>query len=352
LRGARLRWPLFRDILRIGAVPALITFQTNLTIAVTTALVGSFGPAAIAGYGVGARLEYLLVPLVFGLGGPLVAMVGTSIGAGRRERAVRTAWIGAAIAVISCEIIGLAAASAPGAWLSLFDSDQTMLDAGSQYLHVVGPFYGFFGLGLALYCASQGAGRLLWPLLANLARLVIAAGGGWFALRWGGDLTLCLRRPRRGHACLRPHQCRRRGGRRLVRPAAADIRIETFERHCRGRMLMTEATGTGRLHADTAEIINTYSMVLFMKGTPARPQCGFSTAVVEVLRHYDVPIHAVDVLADPAIRHAIKTYSGWPTIPQLYLNGTFLGGCDIVRETHEPGELAELIAGNGTEGSS
>ena len=64
-----------------------------------------------------------------------------------------------------------------------------MLDAGSRYLHTVGPFYGLFGLGLALYFASQGAGRLLWPLLANLARLVIAAGGGWLALRWSGDLS-------------------------------------------------------------------------------------------------------------------------------------------------------------------
>ena len=91
-------WALFRDILRVGAVAALITVQTNLTIAIATGLVGVFGPAAIAGYGTGSRLEYLLIPLVFGLGGPLVAMVGTNIGAGRRERALRVAWIGAAIA--------------------------------------------------------------------------------------------------------------------------------------------------------------------------------------------------------------------------------------------------------------
>jgi monothiol glutaredoxin len=83
-----------------------------------------------------------------------------------------------------------------------------------------------------------------------------------------------------------------------------------------------------------------------MKGTPERPQCGFSAAVVDVLRRYDVAVHAVDVLADPAIRQAIKTYSDWPTIPQLYLNGTFVGGCDIVREMHATGELAGLIAGD------
>jgi putative MATE family efflux protein len=187
--GVRFRWPLFRDILRVGAIAALITVQTNLTIAIATGLVGRFGSAAIAGYGTGSRLEYLLVPLVFGLGGPLVAMVGTNIGAGQRDRALRAAWIGAGIAAGLTEIIGLGAAAVPHAWLSLFDTDPAMLDAGSRYLRAVGPFYGLFGLGMALYFASQGAGRLLWPLLANLARLMIAAGGGWLALRWSGDLT-------------------------------------------------------------------------------------------------------------------------------------------------------------------
>src|SRR5437667_8470732 len=186
--AVRFRWPLFRDILRVGAVAALITVQTNLTIAIATGLVGRFGPAAIAGYGTGSRVEYLLIPLVFGLGGPLVAMVGTNIGAGQRDRAVRAAWIGAAIAAGLTELIGLAAAAFPHAWLGLFDTDPAMLDAGSRYLHAVGPFYGLFGLGMALYFASHGAGRLLWPLLANLARLAIAAGGGWLALRWSGDL--------------------------------------------------------------------------------------------------------------------------------------------------------------------
>jgi putative MATE family efflux protein len=189
LVDVRFRWPLFCDILRVGAVAALISVQTNLTIATATGFVGRFGPAAIAGYGTGSRLEYLLVPLVFGLGGPLVAMVGTNIGAGQRDRALRAAWIGAGIAAGLTEIIGLCAAAVPHGWLSLFDRDPAMLDAGSRYLHAVGPFYGLFGLGMALYFASQGAGRLLWPLLANLMRLAIAAGGGWLALRWGGGLS-------------------------------------------------------------------------------------------------------------------------------------------------------------------
>jgi Na+-driven multidrug efflux pump len=88
-----------------------------------------------------------------------------------------------------CELIGVAAALAPRAWLSLFDSEPAMLDAGSRYLQAVGPFYGLFGLGMALYFASQGAGRLLWPLLANMTRLAIAAIGGWLALRLTGDIS-------------------------------------------------------------------------------------------------------------------------------------------------------------------
>ncbi len=190
LAGVQLRWLLFYDILRVGLVAALVTIGTNLTIAVATSFAGRFGPAAIAGYGTGSRLEYLLVPLVFGLGGPLVAIVGTNIGAGQRSRALRTAWIGAGVAAGLCETIGVAAALVPRAWLGLFDTDPAMLDAGSHYLQIVGPVYGLFGLGMALYFASQGAGRLVWPLLANATRLLIAVAGGWLALRLTGDLRV------------------------------------------------------------------------------------------------------------------------------------------------------------------
>ena len=188
LRGVRLRWPLFRDILRIGAVAALVTVQNNLTVLGTTGLIGNFGPAAIAGYGVGTRLEYLLVPLVFGLGAPLVALVGTNIGAGHKDRALRVAWTGAAIGFGISEAIGVSAALFPASWLSLFGDDPDMIAAGSAYLRAVGPFYGFFGLGLALYFSSQGAGRLLWPLCAGILRLLIAITGAWLMLRWTGDL--------------------------------------------------------------------------------------------------------------------------------------------------------------------
>jgi putative MATE family efflux protein len=188
LGGAGLRWPLLRDILRVGLVATVSALATNLTIGIGTALVGTLGPGAIAGYGTASRLEYLLVPLVFGLGSPLVAMVGTNMGAGQRERALRVSWIGAAIAGLLCEAVGLAAALFPHAWLSLFGSDPAMLEAGSLYLRWVGPSYGFFGFGLALYFASQGAGRLGWPLLANVVRLLVAGLGGWLALRAGGGI--------------------------------------------------------------------------------------------------------------------------------------------------------------------
>ena len=136
----------------------------------------------MAGYGTGARLEYLLVPLVFGLGAPLVALVGTNIGAGQRQRALQVALIGGAVAFGLTEAVGLAAAFWPHAWLDLFGHDPRMVATGTAYLRSVGPTYGFFGLGLALYFASQGAGRLLWPLLAGILRMLIAVGGGWLAL--------------------------------------------------------------------------------------------------------------------------------------------------------------------------
>ena len=189
LRRTALRRALFADILRVGAVGTVSTLQTTLTVTLTTALVGTAaGPDAVAGYGTGGRLEYLLIPLVFGLGAPLVALVGTNIGAGQRERALRVAMIGGALAFVLCEAIGLAAAVWPEAWLRLFGDDPRMLATGSAYLRSVGPAYGFFGLGLALYFASQGAGRLFWPLFGGLLRLLIAVGGGWLALQATGSL--------------------------------------------------------------------------------------------------------------------------------------------------------------------
>jgi putative MATE family efflux protein len=179
LAALKLRWPLFRNILGIGLVGAVSTVATNLSIGIATALTGHFGSGALAGYGTASRLEYLLVPLVFGLGAPLVAMVGTCMGTGPCG----------ALAFALTETIGLAAALFPRPWLLLFGNDPAMLETGAHYLRLVGPLYGFFGVGLVLYFASQGAGRLLWPVLGNMARLAVAGIGGWLALRWSGGLT-------------------------------------------------------------------------------------------------------------------------------------------------------------------
>jgi putative MATE family efflux protein len=187
--GIALRQPLFWDILRVGLVGIFSTAATNIAIGFATAMVGRFGTAAIAGYGTASRLEYLLVPLVFGFGAPLVAMVGTCIGAGKRERALKATWIGAAMSFAMAECVGLWAALFPYTWLRLFDTDPAMLEAGAHYLRIVGPTYGFFGLGIVLYFASQGAGKLLWPVIGNIVRLAIALTGGWLAIQFWQSLT-------------------------------------------------------------------------------------------------------------------------------------------------------------------
>jgi monothiol glutaredoxin len=106
---------------------------------------------------------------------------------------------------------------------------------------------------------------------------------------------------------------------------------------------MTDATVIDRIKQD----ITDNPVVLYMKGTPVFPQCGFSAAVVQILTTLQVKFKGIDVLADPAIREGIKQFSNWPTIPQLYVKGEFVGGCDIVREMFEAGELQELLKQDG-----
>ena len=93
--------------------------------------------------------------------------------------------------------------------------------------------------------------------------------------------------------------------------------------------------------------INEHDVVLFMKGTPVFPQCGFSAVMVQVLTHLGVKFKGIDVLSDPALRQGIKAFSDWPTVPQLYVKGEFIGGCDIVREMFETGELPRFLATRG-----
>jgi putative MATE family efflux protein len=188
-RRTKIRWSLLYEILRVGLIAAAITVTTNVTVALTTGIVSRAGAQAIAGYGIGSRLEYLLIPIAFSLGAPLVAMVGTCIGAGKSQRALRAAWLGALIGGLVAETVGVIAAFFPAAWMGLFSVDPAVIAQGSQYLRIVGPFYGFFGVGMVLYFASQGAGRLAWPLIAGLSRLAVAGAGGWLAYAWTQDLA-------------------------------------------------------------------------------------------------------------------------------------------------------------------
>lgn len=180
----------FSEILRVGAVSSLSALQTVLAAVILTGLVGRFGTAALAGYGVGVRLELLQVPLVFAIGQALVVLVGTNVGAGHAARAKRIAWTGAVLAALICLAIGVTAALLPRMWVGLFSSDPAVLDSGAAYLRIVAPFYPFMGVGVALYFASQGAGKVVWPVLANTARLVIVVCGGFFTLALGAPLPM------------------------------------------------------------------------------------------------------------------------------------------------------------------
>jgi Na+-driven multidrug efflux pump len=182
----RLEGRLFREILRVGGISVLSSFQTVLTAMILTGFVGRYGAAALAGYGVGLRLELLQIPLVFAVGQAMVVLVGTNIGAGRPERAKRIAWIGSAFAASISLAIGITVTLVPLAWVGLFSSDPAVLESGSLYLRTVAPFYPMLAVNIALYFASQGAGKVLWPVLAGTARLAIVIAGGAAAASLGG----------------------------------------------------------------------------------------------------------------------------------------------------------------------
>ncbi len=182
----RLERRLFRDILRVGGISMVSALQTVLTAVVLTAFVARHGAAALAGYGVGLRLELLQIPLVFAVGQALVVLVGVHIGAGNVDRAKRIAWSGAALAASVSLAIGATVAVFPHAWVSLFSSDPAVLASGSLYLRTVAPFYPLLAAGIALYFASQGAGRVARVVLAGTARLALVVAGGWLAVSLQG----------------------------------------------------------------------------------------------------------------------------------------------------------------------
>ena len=185
----KLEGKLFREILRVGAISSVSAMQTVLTAVILTGFVARFGTAALAGYGVGVRLELLQVPIVFAIAQALVVMVGTNIGAGHGERAKKIAWTGTAAAALVCLVIGWSVAIHPALWIHLFSDDAAVIEIGSLYMRIVAPFYPLFGAGLALYFASQGAGQMLMPVLAGTARLVLVVSGGMLVMQFGGPLA-------------------------------------------------------------------------------------------------------------------------------------------------------------------
>ena len=170
------------------AIPSsLNTIQSNLTFLALTALVAPFGTAAIAGYGMGGRLEYLLIPVIFGVGSALVPLVGANAGAGNHERVRQATRAGLLLGSGAGAVVGLMAAIFPGVWMGLFSTDAAVLTPGISYLTTVGPAYTGLGAGLALFFAAQGTGRVLQPLVAGFTRLTIAAVGGYLATRVFGN---------------------------------------------------------------------------------------------------------------------------------------------------------------------
>ncbi|MEY2994709.1 MAG: hypothetical protein RL357_1644 [Pseudomonadota bacterium] len=185
---APLRWDLFAPILKVGGLGSLSAIQTVLTIMVVTRIVSGFGTQALAGYGIGSRLEFLMVPITFAVGVACVPLVGMALGAGLVDRARRVAWTGATVVALILGVVGVAVAIWPDLWSARFTDQADVLNHAAQYFRWVGPFYGLFGVGLCLYFASQGAGKLLGPVLAGTLRLVWVAAGGWWLLHSGASV--------------------------------------------------------------------------------------------------------------------------------------------------------------------
>ncbi|NOU08297.1 MAG: MATE family efflux transporter, partial [Hyphomicrobiaceae bacterium] len=178
---------MFADILKVGAIACLSPLQSVLSVLVMTGFVARFGTEALAGYGIGARLEFLLVPIAFAIGVASVPMVGMAIGADDVPRARRVAWTAGALAALATGLAGLGVFLMPELWARIFSTDPRVIASARSYLVVAGPAFGFFGLGLALYFSSQGSGKMLGPVLAQTVRLVTITVGGAAVVASGGD---------------------------------------------------------------------------------------------------------------------------------------------------------------------
>jgi len=173
---------LFADILKVGLPTALNAAVTNLSVIFVTGAVGTLGTTAIAGYGLAARLDYIMGPLLFGVGTATLTMVGINVGAGQITRARRIAWTSGIVGLLLAGATGLLISVFPAIWLRFFSGDATVVYDGATYLHIVAPAYGALGFGYVAQFAAQGAGRAMWPLVASGVRILIAAGGAWLAV--------------------------------------------------------------------------------------------------------------------------------------------------------------------------
>jgi len=171
---------LFRDIFKVALPASLSPILTVTTILSLTAIVGRFGESALAGYGIGSRIEFLMIPLVFGLGAAMTSLVGTNVGAGNIERAEKIGWIGSSLAAALSGSVGLTLALIPSVWIPTFTTDPQTYDAAKLYIQIVGPCFAFQGFGLSLYFASQGAGTVAWPIIATILRVFLAIGGALY----------------------------------------------------------------------------------------------------------------------------------------------------------------------------
>ncbi|WP_158809122.1 MATE family efflux transporter [Beijerinckia sp. L45] len=186
LRLVPLEGRLFADILKVGFPAALSTVQLNLTVILVTGAVGVFGVKALAGYGIASRLDYVMIPILFGLSSAVLTMVGIAMGAGNVARAKRVAWVGSAVGVGLMEVIGILVALIPAGWIHLFSHDPDVFGPAQTYLQIVAPAYGLLGLGFVITFAAQGAGHVLWPFLGGTLRMLVAAGLGWLAVWYFG----------------------------------------------------------------------------------------------------------------------------------------------------------------------
>jgi putative MATE family efflux protein len=182
IAGLRLQSAMFFDILKVGAVSCFSPIQSVLTISIFTHMLAGFGTAVLAGYGIGARLEFLLTSLSFSFGIASVPMIGMAIGGGNVGRARRIAWTAGSMSFLAVGAIACIIAVDPDLWVNIFTHDESVRAASHKYLSTAAPCYAFIGLASSMYFSSQGAAKMIGPVLAQTARLAfIAAGGVWLS---------------------------------------------------------------------------------------------------------------------------------------------------------------------------